>query len=166
MRTNARTSSSSSSLSSFQECSIIQQQAIVPIKPTKPLPLSKHQFYLYMHIEWRIKIPLHVSSSHATADRTRKKEGERANTQLSRGKVRQEEGKKNPARFVAMSSPLLLPIRVSVARSKTMETGKTIERQARGSLSLPNAHTFTHEKPTVLKFNRAAASRMPLSSTS
>lgn len=79
---------------------------------------------------------------------------------------RRREEKSSTVRRDALSLPS--SIRVSVARSKTMETGKTIERQARvEAFHCPTrTRSHTHVKPTVLKFNRAAASRMPLSSTS
>lgn len=100
-----------------------------------------------MHIEWRIKIPLHVSSSYATADR--KKEGT-STRWMSRGKVRQEEeGKKNPPRFVAMPSPssFLHPRkRCSIKDNGNWKDNRT--SSPCGSLSLPNAHTFAHTRET------------------
>lgn len=120
-----------------------------PSNPRNPYSLNINFIYTCISSD---ALKFRYTFLHHHTQRTNEGRKERRSKRsVSRGKVRQE-GKKNPP-----CSP----------RSKTMETGKTIERQARGSLSLPNAHTtFVHEKPIVLKFNRAAASRMPLSSTS
>lgn len=69
---------------------------------------------------------------------------------MSRGKVRQEEeGKKNPPRFVAMPSPssFLHPRkRCSIKDNGNWKDNRT--SSPCGSLSLPNAHTFAHTRET------------------
>lgn len=118
-----------------------------PSNPRNPLPLSLNINFIYTCISSDALKFRYTFLHHTQRPIERKKERARW---MSRGKVRQEEeGKKNPPRFVAMPSPssFLHPRkRCSIKDNGNWKDNRT--SSPCGSLSLPNAHTFAHTRET------------------